>query len=94
MSVIELMKLWKYNVVERKISIEEVYNAYISGDLKEAFGTGTAAVVSPIGELKWNDKIMKINNGKTGKIAKKIYDNLTNIQLGNAENSMNWVVEI
>ena len=94
LSVIELMKLWKYNIVERKISIEEVYNAYISGDLKEAFGTGTAAVVSPIGELKWNDKIMKINNGKTGKIAKKIYDNLTNIQLGNAENSMNWVVEI
>ncbi len=94
MSVIELTKLWGYKVKERKISIEEVYDAYISGTLKEAFGTGTAAVVSPIGKLKWNDNIMMINNGKTGELARKVYNSLTDIQWGKVEDDMNWITEV
>lgn len=53
------MKDWGYKVSERKLSIDEVAEAYDNGQLKEAFGTGTAAVISPIGELKWGDKVMK-----------------------------------
>lgn len=82
MSVIELAKSWRYKVRERKISIEEVYDAYMSGNLKEVFGIGTAALVSPIGRLKWKDKIMRINNDMTGDIAKKIYNSLADIQWG------------
>lgn len=94
MSVIELARSWGYKVVERRISIDEVYDAYISNELKEAFGTGTAAVVSPIGKLKWKDKIMEINSSKTGNIAKRIYDSLTDIQWGKVKDNMNWTVEI
>lgn len=94
MSVIELARSWGYKVVERRISIDEVYDAYISNELKEAFGTGTAAVVSPIGKLKWKDKIMEINSSKTGNIAKRIYDSLTDIQWGKVKDNMHWTVEI
>ena len=60
----------------------------------ESFGTGTAAVISPIGELKWGDKIMTINNGEIGEISQKLYDNLTGIQWGKIEDKFGWVVEV
>lgn len=91
-SVIELLRHWEIAVVERKISMEELYNAYQKGELEEAFGTGTAAVISPIGELYWNDHQMKINNGKTGELAKRIYDTLTGIQTGKIEDPFGWRV--
>ncbi|MCI9272671.1 MAG: branched-chain amino acid aminotransferase [Clostridiales bacterium] len=94
MSSIELLRSWGYNVTERKLSIEEVAQAADQGLLKEAFGTGTAAVVSPIGELKWGDKIMNINNGEIGPISQKLYDDLTGIQWGNLPDNMGWTVEV
>ena len=94
MSAIELLKSMGYNVSERKISIDEIEMAYDSGRLKEAFGTGTAAVVSPIGELKYGDKVMNINNGKIGTISQLLYDNLTDIQWGKSEDKFGWTVEV
>lgn len=94
MSSIELLRSWGYNVTERKLSIEEVAQAADEGRLKEAFGTGTAAVVSPIGELKWGDKIMHINFGEIGPISQKLYDDLTGIQWGKLPDTMGWTVEV
>ncbi len=94
MSAIEILKSWGLNVSERPIEIQEIYNAYQNGQLKEAFGTGTAAVISPIGQLKWDDHVMEINNGKIGEISQRLYDTLTGIQWGNIEDTMHWTVEV
>lgn len=71
-STIELLKYWRIKVSERKISIQELYEAYENGTLEEAFGTGTAAVISPIGELYWESKKMIINDGKIGPLSQRI----------------------
>ena len=94
MSAIEILKSWGLNVSERPIEIQEFYDAYQNGQLKEAFGTGTAAVISPIGQLKWDDHVMEINNGKIGEISQRLYDTLTGIQWGNIEDTMHWTVEV
>ena len=94
MSAIEILKSWGLNVSERPIEIQEIYDAYQNGQLKEAFGTGTAAVISPIGQLKWDDHVMEINNGKIGEISQRLYDTLTGIQWGNMEDTMHWTVEV
>lgn len=93
-SSIEMLRSFGMEVEERKISIDEIVEAYDKGILEEAFGTGTAAVISPIGELNYNGKIMVINNGKIGETAQKLYDNLTGIQWGNLEDKFNWTVEV
>lgn len=93
-SAIEILKSWGLNVSERPIEIQEIYDAYQNGQLKEAFGTGTAAVISPIGQLKWDDHVMEINNGKIGEISQRLYDTLTGIQWGNIEDTMHWTVEV
>ena len=94
MSAIEILKSWGLNVSERPIEIQEIYDAYQNGQLKEAFGTGTAAVISPIGQLKWDDHVMEINNGKIGDISQRLYDTLTGIQWGKIEDTMHWTVEV
>ncbi|GHU82537.1 branched-chain-amino-acid aminotransferase 2 [Clostridia bacterium] len=94
MSSIELLRSWGYDVEERALAIDEVAEAYKNGQLKEAFGTGTAAVVSPIGELKWGNVNMQINNKKIGSITQKLYDNLTGIQWGEVEDTLNWTTEV
>lgn len=93
-SILELLNHWEMPVVERKISMEEIEAAHASGELKEAFGTGTAAVISPISELNWQGKKFIINEGKTGELSKKLYDTLTGIQLGEQEDILNWVVTL
>jgi len=93
-SSIQLLKSWGYQVTERKLAIEEVYEAYQAGKLDEVFGTGTAAVISPVGELNWEGHIMKINNGEIGKISQKLYDAITGIQSGAIPDQMGWTVEV
>ncbi|MDI6766965.1 MAG: branched-chain amino acid aminotransferase [Bacteroidota bacterium] len=93
-SVIFLLKHWGMKVSERKISIHELHEAYKVGELEEAFGTGTAAVISPIGELSWNNSRMVINNNMTGEIAHKLYDTLTGIQYGRLKDEFGWTLEI
>lgn len=94
MSCIEMLKSWGLKVSERKLSIQEVADAAKEGRLKEAFGTGTAAVVSPIGHLKWGDMIMEINNGEIGPLSQRLYDTLTGIQWGKIEDTFGWTVEV
>jgi branched-chain amino acid aminotransferase len=94
MSVIELMEEWGISITERKISMEELNHAYENGSLEEAFGTGTAAVISPIGELDWQEHKMIINNRQTGDLSKRLYDTLTGIQTGKQNDTFNWTVEV
>lgn len=93
-SIIELLQYWKIPVVERQISMKEVYDAYQAGQLEEAFGTGTAAVISPIGEFLWNDEKLIVNNGETGELSKKVYDTLTGIQSGKLADPLGWVTKL
>ena len=93
-SSIQLLRSWGYQVTERKLAIAEVYEAYQKGKLDEVFGTGTAAVISPVGELNWEGHIMKINNGEIGKISQKLYDAITGIQSGAIPDQMGWTVEV
>ena len=81
-------------VSERRISIQELYDAHAAGKLEEVFGTGTAAVISPIGELNWNDSTIIINDKNIGEISKKVYDTITGIQSGKLEDKFNWTVEV
>jgi branched-chain amino acid aminotransferase len=93
-SILQLLNHWGVPVSERKLSMEDLYIAYKEGHLEEAFGTGTAAVISPIGEFFYNEEKMIINNGETGELSKKLYDTLTGIQKGTHEDFFNWVVEV
>lgn len=93
-SVIQLVKDWGVPVHEERISIEDIFNAYKNGELEEVFGTGTAAVISPVGELKWNEHKMLLNNSETGEFSKKLYETITNIQYGKAEDKFGWTKEV
>lgn len=90
-SAIEVCRSRGYEVEERRISIEEIAKAYDDGKLDEVFGTGTAAVISPVGHLKWNDKIMTINDNKIGKVSQMLYDTMTGIQWGKIPDEFGWV---
>ena len=93
-SCIEMLKSWGMKVEERKLSVDEIVAAHKAGKLNEAFGSGTAAVISPIGELSNDGEKMILNEGKIGPIAQKLYDNLTGIQWGKIADPFGWSVEI
>lgn len=93
-SVIQLLKHWDLPIVERKVSMDEIADAHAKGELEEVFGTGTAAVISPVGQLTWDNKDFVINDGQTGEIAKKLYDTLTGIQYGTVEDPFAWTQKI
>lgn len=93
-SMLQVLKAKNIPVEERRISIDEVVEAYHNGTLEEAFGTGTAAVISPVGELKWCDEKILINNGEIGEISQMLYDTLTGIQNGTLEDSFGWTIKL
>ena len=93
-SVINLVKAWGVPFHEDRISMEDVYESYKKGELEEVFGTGTAAVISPVGELKWGDRVMTINNYETGEFARKLYDTISGVQYGKVEDKLNWIKEV
>ena len=93
-SVITLCKEWGYDVVEKRLSIDEVYDAYKAGKLEEVWGTGTAAVISPVGKLRYGEEVMLINGGGIGELSQKLYDTVTGIQLGRIEDTHGWVQSI
>lgn len=93
-SCIELCKSWGYPVEERRISAQELFEAAKSGALEEVWGTGTAAVVSPVGHLRKGETVVKIADGGIGPLSQKLYDTITGIQLGKIEGPEGWVVEI
>ncbi|MDR1392239.1 MAG: branched-chain amino acid aminotransferase [Clostridiales bacterium] len=94
MSVIEILKDWEIPVSERKISIEEIYKAYKNETLEECFGSGTAAVITSVGELSWQDKKIIVNENKIGSLTKKLYDEITGIQYGKIKDKFNWTMNI
>jgi branched-chain amino acid aminotransferase len=89
-SVLTLARHWGMNVNERMIPIDEVLEAAATGTLQEAFGTGTAAVISPVGELVYRGRSIMINDGKIGPVAQKLYDTITGIQYGEIEDPFGW----
>lgn len=91
MSVLQLAQDMGYKTTERRISIQEVFDRYDKGELLEVFGTGTAAVISPVGELKWKDRVIKIGDGTTGELSQKLYDTLTGIQYGELPDNHGWI---
>ncbi|MBQ8796214.1 MAG: branched-chain amino acid aminotransferase [Clostridia bacterium] len=93
-SVITLCKEWGLEVEERKISVDELIEAQKSGKLEECFGSGTAAVISPVGKLRYKDEVMTIGNGETGELSQKLYDTVTGIQNGTVEDKFGWVVNV
>ncbi len=93
-SCIELLRSKGYKVSERLLSVDEVIEKYEQGKFKEMFGSGTAAVISPVGELKYGDKVMKINNGEIGEVSQMLYDTLTGIQWGKIEDTFGWTVPV
>ncbi len=88
--MIHLTGEWGVDVNERKISIDEVLSASNEGRLKEAFGTGTAAVISPVGEIRHNDDLITVNSGKIGAFSQKLYDEIIGIQYGEKDDEFGW----
>lgn len=93
-SVLTIARDWGYKVSERAIKFDEILEAYEKGTLKEVFGTGTAAVISPVGQLTFQGKNLVINDGKIGAFSQKMYDTITGIQYGEIEDKFNWNMHI
>lgn len=93
-SVIELCKSWNVPVEERRISVDELFEAAKDGSLEEVFGTGTAAVISPVGHLRFEDHVIPVKDGGIGELSHRIYETITGIQLGKVEDSYGWTVEV
>ena len=93
-SIIHILKDWGIKVNETSVAIDDLMKAGHDASLEEAFGTGTAAVVSPVGEFLYREDTVTINNFKTGELTRKLYDYLTGIQLGEVEDKYGWTVEV
>ena len=93
-SCLDLLRAWGVPVSERLITAEELFDAAESGALEEAWGTGTAAVVSPIGEMGWSERSCTIGGGQIGALTQKLYDTLTGIQWGALEDPYGWTVKV
>lgn len=93
-SVIQLCRHWGLKVSERRLTIDEIIAAQKAGTLKEAFGSGTAAVVSPVGSIAYRGQAYQVGDGGTGQLAQKLYDEITGIQLGTRPDPFGWVVKV
>ena len=94
MSCIELLKHWGIPVSEERLPIADVMKASHDGKLEEVFGTGTAAVISPVGELRYEGDVAHINNGEIGEVTHKLYNTLTGIQWGKLPDELGWTVKV
>jgi branched-chain amino acid aminotransferase len=93
-SVITLLRKWGQVVNERRITVEELLSAQRGGRLKEVFGTGTAAVISPVSELGWKDQRFKVGDGSPGEFSQKLFKAITDIQYGVAADSEAWITPV
>lgn len=93
-SCLEILHKEGIKATERKLSLEELTNAVENGTLEEAWGCGTAAVISPIGLIEVNGKKYEINNGKIGPVSQMLYDKITGIQTGRIKDEFGWTVEV
>ena len=93
-SCLQLLRDWGYEVEERLISAQELFDAADAGKLEEAWGSGTAAVISPVGEMGWEDRHTVIHGGTIGELTQRLYDTLTGIQWGKIEDPYGWTVKV
>lgn len=93
-SVIQILSDWKVDVVERQVTIDEVLEANQTGELKEVFGSGTAAVISPVGQLAYQGTTHTIGDGLTGELSQRLYDEIVDIQYGKREDTRGWTERI
>lgn len=93
-SVIAIAKKQNMKVTERKISIDELFDAHAAGKLQEVFGSGTAAAISPVGVIKYGDKIINIGDGNVGPVANRFFKDLTDIQYGKVEAPEGWIEKV
>jgi len=93
-SVISLAESWGTKVTQRKISIDEIYAAHARGELKEVFGSGTAAVISPVGHIKYDGREITIGDGGVGPISARLFKELMDIQYGRAADPFGWVMPL
>lgn len=93
-SCIELLRDWGYTVHEGKLAIADLMQAAREGRLEEVFGTGTAAVVSPVKQLDWGEESAKISDGKIGPLTQRLYDTLTGIQWGRLPDEKGWTLPV
>jgi branched-chain amino acid aminotransferase len=93
-SVIQVLKKWGVNIVERQLSIDEIIESQQKGTLEEVFGTGTAAIISPVGSIRYKEKDYKVNNAETGSLSQKLYDYILALQYGKEEDVFGWVEKI
>ena len=91
---IQLCKEWGLPVEERRISVDELVEAAKTGALEEVWGSGTAAVISPVGHLRYENDVFQIADGGIGPVSQKLYDTVTGIQLGKIEDKHGWTVEV
>ncbi len=94
MSCIELLEKWGYEVSEDRLPIADVMAAAKDGKLEEVFGTGTAAVISPVGELRYENDVAYINNGEIGPVTHRLYETITGIQWGKLHDDMGWTMPL
>ena len=93
-SIITVARALGYEVVEDRLAIADIFADAKAGRLTEAFGTGTAAVISPVGTLAWKDEILTIGNGDIGPVAQKLYDTLTGMQYGRIADDHGWITRL
>jgi branched-chain amino acid aminotransferase len=93
-SVLQLARLWNLRVSERRIGIDEVLKASEKATLQEVFGSGTAAVISPVGQIKYGERVITVGDGKVGPLAKRFYGAITDIQYGRQADPKNWVISV
>lgn len=93
-TILNLLKYWNIPHSERKLTIDEVFEAAKKGNLNESFASGTAAVISPVGELCWKGEKVSVNGGKTGPIAQRLYQTILGIQTGSLKDEFGWTVEV
>ena len=93
-SVIKIARSWNIPVSERPISIDEILDASANGSLKEAFASGTAAIVSPIGQIYYRGQVHVINEGTTGALTEKLYNEILQIQYGEKEDPFGWRIKV
>lgn len=93
-SCIDLCKRWGMEVEERRVSVDELVQAAKDGTLEECWGSGTAAVISPVGALRYEDTVMEISGGGIGPVSQKLYDTVTGIQTGKLDDEFGWTVTV
>ena len=90
-SVLALAESWGMRVSEQQITIDDVIRAHAAGGLKEIFGSGTAAVISPVGELCFGEQTLQVGDGRVGAISQKLFDAITAVQYGKSDDPMGWI---